>query len=532
MEKKQPNRAGSVLGKFDPGLFYPSLVIYGCIIVFALSDPQRCGAFFNSIQNFVLSNFSWLILAVCAAGILFTVWMFFSSRFASVRLGGENCKPEFSFYAWVSMLFCAGLGTGFVIFGTAEPIYHLFTAPTIQDAGAAGTSRGVPEAIRLAAVNWGLLGWPLFCIGGWAIGYAAYRHGKPLRTSTGLYGIYGDRCNDTIVGKIVDILGIIATIGGVSMMIGLGVASITYAMKLLFGIDLKALGQFAVMLGLIVIYIASSACGIAKGMRRFSESTGYMALFLLVAVVFLGHTPITYSLNMLLQVTGEFIFRLPQNIFWTDAGQVQPRDWAGSWFIFYILWNISYVPFTSGFIARISKGRTMREFVFGTAIVPIIMCILWFSIWGSNACYEQLAGHLPIWSIVQDNPERALYMLLGSFPFGSVLCFIAFVCFCCFAITTADAASHFIAREVTPEDKNSGILMRVLWGCVIGMTGILFQITGGFASIKSLAISAGSVFVLIMLAYIVSIWKMMRGSTDSSENASPLPDAGTLKTVP
>lgn len=228
-----------------------------------------------------------------------------------------------------------------------------------------------------------------------------------------------------------------------------------------------------------------------------------------MAVLFLGNTPITYSLNMLLQVTGEFLFRLPQTMFWTDATQITPRPWSGTWFIFYILWNMSYVPFTGGFIARISRGRTMREFVFGTAIVPIVMCLLWFSIWGSNACFEQLSGYQPMWQVVKETPEQALYMLLGSFPFGSALCFVAFICFCGFAITTADAASHFIARQVAPGEEHSTLAMRVLWSCAIGMTGIIFQVTGGFSAIKSLAISGGTLFVLVMIAYIISIWRMM-----------------------
>lgn len=170
---------------------------------------------------------------------------------------------------------------------------------------------------------------------------------------------------------------------------------------------------------------------------------------------------------------------------------------------------MSYVPFTGGFIARISRGRTMREFVFGTAIVPIVMCLLWFSIWGSNACFEQLSGYQPMWQVVKETPEQALYMLLGSFPFGSALCFVAFICFCGFAITTADAASHFFARQVAPGEEHSTLAMRVLWGCVIGMTGIIFQVTGGFSAIKSLAISGGTLFVLVMIAYIISIWRMM-----------------------
>lgn len=509
-------RAG-IFGAIDHKLFWPSLLLFIAILIFAIIAPVTCASFFLAIQNYVLANFGWFILAVGAAAIIFSLWMLANRPFAKIRLGGEDCKPEFSFYAWVSMLFCAGLGTGFVIFGAAEPLYHLYSAPTILDEGTAGTARAVPEAIRLAVVNWGLLGWPLYCTAGWAIGYAAYRYKKPIRTSTGLYGILGERCNDTLLSKIVDVLASVATIGGVSMMIGLGVASITFALKLLFGIELGPVGQFSVMLSLIIIYILSSASGIAKGMRLFSESTGYLALFLLVAVLFLGNTPITYSLNMLLQVTGEFLFRLPQTMFWTDATQIAPRPWSGTWFIFYLLWNMSYVPFTGGFIARISRGRTMREFAFGTMLVPILMCLLWFAIWGSNACFEQLSGYQPMWQVVKETPEQALYMLLGSFPFGSVLCFIAFICFCGFAITTADAASHFIARQVAPGEEHSSLAMRVLWGCVIGMTGIIFQVSGGFSAIKSLAISGGTLFVLVMIAYIISTWRMMHADYPDQE---------------
>ena len=252
-------------------------------------------------------------------------------------------------------------------------------------------------------------------------------------------------------------------------------------------------------------------------MRYLSESNGYITLGLLFAVLILGATPFTYVINMIMQVAGEFLFRLPQNLLWTDAGNFEPREWSGSWFIFYILWNISYVPFTGGFIARISRGRTMREFVCGTVLVPLFMTLLWFSVWGSNSCYEQLKGFLPLWETVQGSPEQALYILLGSFPFGSVLCFIAFICFCLFAITTADAASHFIAQQTTNGIEVPRLTMRVFWGCTIGFTGILFQVTGGFAAIKSLAIAAAAPFVLVTFAYIISIVKMMKHDRQQEE---------------
>lgn len=158
------------------------------------------------------------------------------------------------------------------------------------------------------------------------------------------------------------------------------------------------------MLCFILTYIISTSTGLARGMRYLSESNGYITLGLLFAVLILGATPFTYVINMLMQVAGEFLFRLPQNLLWTDAGNFEPREWSGSWFIFYILWNISYVPFTGGFIARISRGRTMREFVCGTVLVPLFMTLLWFSVWGSNSCYEQLKGFLPLWETVQGSP--------------------------------------------------------------------------------------------------------------------------------
>ena len=293
--------------------------------------------------------------------------------------------------------------------------------------------------------------------------------------------------------------------------------SISYAFQILFGIELGATGKFSIMLCFILTYIISTSTGLARGMRYLSESNGYITLGLLFAVLILGATPFTYVINMLMQVAGEFLFRLPQNLLWTDAGNFEPREWSGSWFIFYILWNISYVPFTGGFIARISRGRTMREFVCGTVLVPLFMTLLWFSVWGSNSCYEQLKGFLPLWETVQGSPEQALYILLGSFPFGSVLCFIAFICFCLFAITTADAASHFIAQQTTNGIEVPRLTMRVFWGCTIGFTGILFQVTGGFAAIKSLAIAAAAPFVLVTFAYIISIVKMMKHDRQQEE---------------
>ena len=506
---KKASKKSGLLGSYSALIFWPAAILYSIIISFAAFSPTATGSFFLTIQKFILANMNWIIMLSAVTAITACIWLAFS-RFSHIKLGNEDVEPEFSFYAWVAMLFCTGLGTGFVIFGSAEPIIHLFTAPTILEAGTEGTGAGLTEAIRLSVINWGLLGFPLFSIGGWAIGYAAYRYDKPFRTSTGLYGILGERCNDMLISKIVDILACIATIGGVSMMIGLGVASISFASSFLFGIVLSDIAKIVIMLVIITVYIVSASTGLSKGIKILSESTGYLAFFLLFAVLILSPTPLTYIMSLVLEVTGEFIWRLPQTVFWMDAGTIDnTSSWAGEWPIFYVLWNSSYIAFTGGVVARISRGRTLRQFMLGVSITPIILCLIWFSVWGANSGFMQLTGMIDVYAFVQSNPEQALYVVLKTFPLGSFLCFVAFICFILFAVTTANAASFFLAQQTTEGHENPALLNCVFWGLIIGLTGILFQLLGGFSAIRSLAIVAASPFIFVTFAYVISIYRMM-----------------------
>ncbi len=511
----------SILGNYSKFIFWPAAILYCIIIGFAISSPEGTGSFFVTVRDIVLKQMNWLIMLSLAVAVIACVYFSFG-KYANVKLGNEDVEPEFSFYAWVAMLFCTGLGTGFVIFGSAEPIYHLFSSPYVDAAGVQGQFQAVPEAIRLAVVNWGLLGFPLFAIGGWAIGYAAYRYKKPFRTSTGLYGIFGEKCNDTIIGKIVDVLACIATIGGVSMMIGLGVSSISYAVQLLFEYELSNTAKIILMLAIIVAYIISASTGLSKGIKILSESTGYLAFFLLFAVLLLSATPMAYILSVIVEVTGEFLWRIPQSLFWLDVGGVSaslkdgvieynPSKWTGGWSVFFVLWNTSYIAFTGGVVARISRGRTLRQFILGVSITPIILCIIWFSVWGANSSFMQITGLLPdLSTTIADSAEKALYTVLGTFPLGSVLCFIAFITFILFAVTTANAASFFLAQQTTEGHDRPTIINCVFWGSVIGLTGILFQIQGGFDAIKALAIVAASPFVFVTFAYVYSILKMFK----------------------
>ena len=504
-----PGLIGKIFGRYDASLFWPVLITFIAVITCALVNPEGTGKTLTGIRNFLLFNFSWAFLLGVGATLFFCFYLALSS-FGDLKLGKDDDKPEFSFSAWIAMLFSCGLGIGFVFYGVTEPLTHLHNSSRIIDMGLAGTAAGVPKAIEITILDWGIHGWALFALSGWAIAFPAYRQGKPLTVATGLYGILGDRCNTSLWGKLADGLGTLGTIGGNAAMIGLGVASISYGIETLFGIHLSDLGKAGVMLGLIVAYVISAATGVERGIRYLSQINMVLAACVLLVILFFGHAPTQYLFNMITQMFGDYFGNIIDHTFWTDARNFEARPWLGWWIVFYWLWWISYIPFCGGFIARISKGRTLKEFIFGVIFVPSLLGILWFSIWGGSAAYVDLNGIVPLWDAVKANGEAGVYTLLGSMKGGWFISLIVLINIIIFAVTTSDSASFFVAMQMSKGDPNPKISMRLLWGLIIGLTGIIFQLTGGFNAIKSLAIVVGAPFFFVGIAFIFSVYAMLK----------------------
>lgn len=250
-------------------------------------------------------------------------------------------------------------------------------------------------------------GWAVFAIAAWAIAFPAYRLGLPLTVATGLYGILGERCNSSLWGRLANALGIIGTIGGNATMIGLGVASISYGLNTLFGLDLGPVGQALVMLVVIIAYVISAATGVERGIKFLSQANMVMAGSVLLVLLFFGHAPTQYLLNLGTQQIGDYFGDVFALQFWSDAGNFEQRDWLGWWVVFYWLWYISYIPFCGGFIARISKGRTLREFIVGVILVPMLLAIGWFSIWGGSAGFVEVTGIAPCGKAFRKSPSPA-----------------------------------------------------------------------------------------------------------------------------
>lgn len=505
------NPVARIFGAYDPVLFWPVLSIFTVIVIAGLFFPDAMGNTLSGTRNFLLFNFSWAFLLGVGATLFFAIYLIFSP-FADLKLGKADDTPEFSFAAWVAMLFSCGLGIGFVFFAVSEPLTHLYQSSHVVDSNTVGTMKGVPRAVHMAIFDWGLHAWALFAIGGWAIAFPAYRLGLPLNIGTGLYGILGDKCTTSLWGKLADGLGVLGTVGGNAASIGLGVASISFGLQMVFGIELGNMGKAGVMLVIIVAYVWSAASGVEKGIKFLSLTNMCLAGAVVLVLLFFGNAPTQYLLNLFTQGIGEYFSGLVSMTFWSDAGHVEQRDWLGWWVIFNWLWWISYIPFCGGFIARISKGRTLREFILGVLITPMFLTILWFTIWGGSAAYTDVTGVAPLWDGVQKNFEAGIYMLLDTVKGGWWLSLVILVNMVIFAVTTADSASFFASMQMSRGNRNPKIAMRLLWGLAIGVTGLIFQIFGGFKAIKSLAIVVGFPFFFVSIAFIFSVYKMLRAA--------------------
>ncbi|MCG8567068.1 MAG: BCCT family transporter [Desulfobacterales bacterium] len=503
------NPIDRILGRYDKAIFWPVLVTFLSLITCALVYPDATGKTLTGIRNFLLFNFSWAFLLGVALVLFFCFYLALSD-YGDLKLGKEDDVPDFSFTTWIAMLFSCGLGIGFVFYGVTEPLNHLYESSRVIDMGLAGKEAGVPKAIEISILGWGIHGWSLFALSAWAIAFPAYRQGKPMTVATGLYGILGDRCNTSIWGRLADGLGTLGTIGGNAAMIGLGVASISYGLETLFGLNLSNLGKAGVMMGLIIAYVISAATGVEKGIRYLSQANMILAACVLLLLLFFGHAPTQYLLNIFTQTLGGYFNHLVDHSFWADARSFEARPWLGWWIVFYWLWWISYIPFCGGFIARISKGRTLKEFIVGVLFVPTVMAILWFSIWGGSAAYAELNGIFPLWDTVKANGEAGVYALLGSMKGGWWISLIVLINITIFAVTTSDSASFFIAMQMSKGRLNPSAPMRVLWGVTLGGIGLCLLASGKLNAIKTMAIVMGAPFFFVVIAYMFSIVKMFK----------------------
>ncbi|XOV90265.1 MAG: BCCT family transporter [Pseudomonadota bacterium] len=498
-----------VPARLDPPVFYGATLLLLSLVLFAAFWPDAAGEAFAGLQNAIVANGSWYYVLVVAI-ILVTVFALCLTRLGDIKLGPDHAVPDYSFSSWFAMLFSAGMGIGLMFFGVAEPVMHFLSPPV----GAGATAEAAEEAMRLTFFHWGLHAWAMYAIVALILAYFGYRHDLPLTLRSALYPLIGEKIYGPI-GAAVDIFAIIGTVCGVATSLGFGVLQINAGLNYLFDIPSTPMVQTLLIIVTTGLATLSVVLGLDVGIKRLSELNLGLAVLLLIGV--LGFGPTILLLQAFVQNTGNYLSEIVSKTF--NLYAYHPTDWIGGWTIFYWGWWMSWSPFVGLFIARISRGRTIREFVLGAMLGPTLFTLLWMTIFGNSAIHLILdQGLTQLGSAVQADTAVALFSFFENFPMSGVLSFVAVIMVVVFFVTSADSGAMVVNMLASRGRDDTPLFQRIYWTSTIGVIAIILLLAGGLPSLQTAAIASALPFSIALL---VAIWGFIKAlRTDHAKRAS------------
>ena len=480
-------------------VFYPSAIIILLLVVLSFVAPDASETAFNAAKAWVAEDAGWFTILAVAGFLVFIVGMAVSG-FGRLKLGPDHSTPDYSYGTWFAMLFAAGMGIGLMFFGVAEPIMH-FADPPVGDAQTIAAAR---QAMRITFFHWGIHAWAIYAVVALSLAYFAYRHGLPLRIRSSLYPIIGERIHGPI-GHAVDTFAVLGTIFGLATSLGLGVIQINSGLNYLFGVTVSTGVQVVLIIVITLIATGSVFSGLDRGVRRLSELNMIMAVALLAFVLVMG--PTVYLLQAFVQNTGMYIsnvFAMTFNLYAYD----QRPTWLGGWTLFYWGWWIAWSPFVGMFIARISRGRTIREFVVGVLLVPLGFTFLWMTIYGNSALYQVMVeGSTQLVTAVSADSSVAIFQFLEDYPLSTLTSAVATLLVVIFFVTSADSGALVIDMLSSKGEEESPVWQRIFWALLVGMIAIALLIAGGLSALQAGTIASALPFTLVM---ILMCWGMVR----------------------
>ena len=480
-------------------VFYFSILLIGGFLALAVAEPQKLQTLAQQALNVTTRNFGWLYLLATSGFVIFTLGLAFS-RFGSIRLGADGEAPEFSFTSWLALIFSGGMGVGRVFWGVAEPIMHLSSPPV--GIGTPGSSEAAQIGMRYSFFHWGLHQWANFTLVGLAIAYVRFRHNSHGLISETFRPLLGDRV-DRGWGNAIDILAVLSTIFGVATTLGLGALQINSGLSRLADVPYGIAPQLMIIAGLGALFILSAMTPLDRGIRYLSNANMILAAGLLLFVLVLG--PTAFIFNELTQTLGEYLGNIIQMSLVTAP--YTSETWVEEWTIFYWAWGLSWAPFVGSFIARISKGRSIREFVLGVMIVPVILSMLWFSTFGGSAIYFELFENAGIAEAVTHEVPAGLYVMLDQLPGGFYAAIAAVLLVSMFVVTSADSATFVLGMFTSKGVLNPTRFVRILWGVLqLLMAGVLL-LSGGLVGLRTVSIVTAFPFMLLMVLMAYSLYK-------------------------
>ena len=490
-------RSGSGI---DLGVTVPAVGLILAIVAWGLIWPDNFANFASSALSWVVDNTGWLFVL---AGTVFVFFIFgvALSKFGHIRLGGDDEKPEFSTLSWIAMMFAAGMGIGLMFYGVAEPLTFYRNGVPAHEPNEVGT------AMATTMFHWTLHPWAVYAIVGLSIAYGTYRLGRRQLISAAFIPLIGVRNAEGFLGKLIDVLAIFATVFGTAASLGLGVLQITAGLEYT---GLVSNPGTWLMLGIIIVlglaFLVSALSGVSKGIQYISNFNMIAALILAVFVLVVGPTVII--LNTIPTAAGSYLSQFFEMASRTGASaNGTAGEWLSGWTIFYWAWWISWSPFVGMFLARISRGRTIREFVFSVVLVPSLVSLVWFAIFGGSAIHLEQIGQ-SIWG--DGAAEGQLFGLLGSFPGGGIAAFVAMILLATFFITSADSASTVMGTMSQNGRLNASRPVTAMWGIATALIAVVLLLTGGkdaLNNLQSVTILAASPFVIVVIALMFALVK-------------------------
>lgn len=480
-------------------VFWVTLAITLAMSIWGSVTPKMFEHISGSVMTYISVHFGWYYLLIVSLFVVFCFYLIFS-RYGKIRLGKQQDRPEFSYPTWFAMLFSAGMGIGLVFYGVAAPVSHYIGTPPTADPG---TRKALEDSLRVTFFQYGIHAWAIYAIVALILAYFTFRRGKSALVSSTLEPLFGDKMKGGW-GKVVDVVAVFATIVGVATTLGFGATQINGGFTYLFDVKSTFWVQIVIIIVVTALFMLSAYSGLGKGIKYLSNANMALGAILFAATLILG--PTTYILNSFTNTLGAYIQNLPTESLRISPNSDTEHQWVMDWTIFFWAWWIAWAPFVGIFIARISKGRTIREFLSGVLIVPSVVSFLWFATFGASGInIQNHGGHL---ANLPD--EQMLFGMFDQLPFGLILAILGIMLIATFFITSADSATFVLGMQTTGGSLTPSTVVKFVWGIAQSVIAAVLLYTGGLQALQNALISAAFPFSLIMILMVLSFYKALR----------------------
>lgn len=480
-------------------VFYIALAIVVVMVLLGAFFKNEFEAITEYVQALVSTNFGWYYMLLMSALVIIALVLAFS-RFGKIRLGKDHERPDFSTITWIGMLFSAGMGIGLVFYGAAEPLFHyVVDSPNAE----VGSAQAFKDALSYSYFHWGLHVWAMYAVVALSLAFFQFRKGEPGLISATLKPLFGDKMNGPL-GVAVDVLAVFATVFGVATSLGFGAVQINGGLSHLLGIEIGFTSQFIIILIVTFLFMLSAWSGLSRGIKYLSNTNVVLAVILLITLIIIG--PTVLIMNMFTESFGNYLQNIIQMSFQTAPLASDNRGWLDGWTIFYWAWWISWAPFVGMFIARVSRGRTIREFLLGVMIIPTVFISIWYAAFGTTAGFFQDAGV----NLAQYSTELVLFNMFDQLPMSLLLSVLAILLIASFFITSADSATFVLGMQTSFGSLSPANTIKIAWGFAQSAVAIILLYVGGLSALQNTIIIAALPFSFVIILMVIALYKALK----------------------